>query len=499
MGILCLVFLFPATTSSQVFTPKTPYVGQWAFAPGMAHKPTNSVYLMGTYQFGDIDQFVRYNVSTNAWSTIPGVPAIKSEFGFSFVVNNRIFFGGGVDQPGTFTNSVHEFIPPNTFTPVDNIPNGPASAFSFGLGNYGYVGGGMVAGFGNLNAMYRFDPNATPGSQWSTVTTYPGLGKVNLGKATLNGYAYVGLGRSNPGSTVYTDFWRYDPNTGIGGTWTAMASFPGAARECPIITPHCGKLILMGGVTQTGLNFNDIWQFDPANGPTGTWTLLGTDNNVYGPQNGRYGPAYATYGDSLFVGMGFGALGANNDWKLFTICPALPLPVELISFNANENNNNQVDVTWSTATEINNNYFEEYRSTDATNWEFLERVTGAGNSNMLNNYHVLDPLPANGINYYLLKQIDFNGDVTDFEITSVNVNSDNQLLVYPNPVENDLTIAQQSNEPLQYEIINSYGATILRGALVNKYSLIQLSHLPSGIYYLKISGTVETKLKLIKL
>jgi len=492
------IFIFSANSYTQTFTNRAGYLGQWAFAPGMAHRPTNSIYLMGTFQFGDIDQFIRYNIATNTWSTISGVPAIKSEFGFSFVVNNRVFFGGGVDQPGTFTNVVHEFTPPSTFTTVDNIPNGPASAFSFGIGNFGYVGGGYIVGNVNLNTMYRFEPAAASGAQWTSVTAYPGLGKANYGKAVLNGYAYVGLGRSNPGTTVYSDFWRYDPTAGSGGTWTAMAPFPGTPRECPIIAPNCGKLILMGGVTQTGSNFNDIWQFDPNAGPIGTWTLLGTNTNVTGASNGRYGPAYAAMGDTLFLGMGFGSLGANNDWKMFTYCPLIPLPVELISFTAQENNIHQVEMNWSTSSETNNSHFEIYHSNNAINWELLERVQGAGNSNIINNYTITDRLPYNGINYYQLKQVDYNGDVTSFDIITVNVETDIEVMVFPNPVNNELNIHHKTTDALSYEIINSFGLVVANGTLQQKESALSLSSLPSGLYYLKIDGVIEKKYKLIK-
>lgn len=491
------ILAFSSLSFAQTFTPKTGYLGQWAFAPGMAHRPTNSIYLMGTFQFGDIDQFTRYNITTNTWSTIMGVPAIKSAFGFSFVVNNRIFFGGGVDQPGTFTNVVHEFIPPSTFSTVDNIPNGPASAFSFSIGNFGYVGGGYIVGNVNLNTMYRFEPAAASGSQWTSVTAYPGMGKANFGKAVLNGYAYVGLGRSNPGTTVYNDFWRYDPTTGSGGTWTAMAPFPGTPRECPIIAANCNKLILMGGVTQTGSNFNDIWQFDPNVGPTGTWTLLGTSTNVSGPSNGRYGPAYAAMGDTLFLGMGFGSLGANNDWKMFTYCPAIPLPVELISFTAQENDLHQVEINWSTSSEINNSHFEVYRSINSTDWDLLERVEGSGNSNVIKDYHMTDILPASGTNYYQLKQVDYNGEVTTFDIASVNIEMDERVILFPNPATSQLNIIQSSLLPRQYEILNNVGSIVMNGMITQKESIISTQQLPNGVYYIHLSG--NEKMKFIKM
>ncbi len=498
----CLLIGGILSVSAQTFVPKASYLGQWAFAPGVAHQPSQSIYLMGTYQFGDIDQFIKYDVTNNSWSTIPGVPPIKSEFGFAFGVSNRIFFGGGVDQPGTFSNATYEFIPPNIFNVVDNIPNGPASAFNFVVGNYAYVGGGMVTGFVNLNSMFRFDPTGAAGTQWSAVSSYPGSGKLNCSAGSLNGFGYAGLGRSNPGSTEYNDFWRYDPNTGAGGTWTAMSPFPGIARECAILTPICGKLILMGGVTQTGMNFNDIWQFDPAAGPSGAWTYLGTNNGVYGPQNGRYGPAYASYGDSLFLGMGYGVAGANNDWKMFTYCPVVPLPIELVNFNVQLNQEYGVDILWTTASEINNHHFEVLRSVDAIHWETIEQIEGAGNSSSLLEYQVIDRFPMQGINYYKIKQVDYNGDFTFSEMASIEIleNFPEDPTVYPNPVEQNLeVIIQYLTEGMSYTILNCYGSEVLNGKINDGQTTIPTQSLAPGIYYLRIRDSKESTFKIIKL
>lgn len=498
-----ILFVFIQQTSfSQTFTSRASYLGQWAFsAQGLIHQPTTSIYIPGTYQFGDIDQFARYNVAANTWSTVAGIPAMKSEFGYSFTVGNRMFFGGGVDQPGTFTNVVYEFTPPNTFTTVDNIPNGPASAFSFSVGNFGYVGGGFISGFGNLNAMYRFNPAAAPGTQWTTMTTYPGQGHINYGAASLNGFGYVGLGRNNPGGTEYNDFWRYDPTTGVGGTWTAMTSFPGAPRECPIIAPLCDRLILIGGVDQSGGNFNDIWEFDPSAGATGTWTFLGNNNSVYGPQNGRYGPAMGAYGDSLFYGMGYGALGVNSDWNMFTYCPN-PLPIELISFTAEKLDGDIVQLNWTTSSEVNNEYFQIERSMDAVNWIEAGRINGAGNSSTNINYEFLDYAPFNEINYYRFKQVDLNGEFDYSWIISIDIdkNKHPEILAYPNPSYDYINITQTNEHtPLSYSIYDSFGIKVSSGILGEEKNTLTTDELMQGIYYMHFDDKKNTTVKIIKL
>ncbi len=495
------VFFVQSSLNAQTFTPKTAYLGQWAFAPGVAHPPTNSVYIPGVYQFGDIDQFVRYNVTTNTWSVVAGLPATKSEFGSAFNANNRIFFGGGVDQPGTFTNVVWEFIPPATFVMVDNIPNGPASSFSFSVGNCGYVGEGIVAGFGNSNTFYKFNPILPPGLQWSIATAYPGSGDVNCGSGSLNGFGYAGFGRSNPGSTVYNDWWRFDPLLGATGTWTAMTAFPGAPRECPMITSQCNKLILIGGVNLSGANFNDIWEFDPAIGATGTWTFLGTNNAVWGPQNGRYGPAFADYGDSLFFGMGYGASNVNTDWNLFNYCPA-PLPVEVANLEADLLENNRVDVIWTTMTEINNDYFEIESSIDGINWELMGRVNGSGNSSTLLSYHLIDESPELGTNYYRLRQVDFDGNYKFLGMTTASIDqtSGKEILVYPNPsYEWFQVILPGNSEIVTYRIFDSFGSEIMSGYFSEEKNQVLTSSMARGMYWVHLDDANHTVVKIIKM
>jgi hypothetical protein len=502
--IKLLAFLFLATVitlNAQTFTPRASYLGQWAFYQGVVHKPTTSIYIPGTYQFGDIDQIAKYNVTTNTWSTVGGLPALKSEFGFAFGVANRIFLGGGVDQPGTFTNIVYELIPPNTFVAVDNIPNGPGSAFTFTIGNFGYVGSGFVAGFGNSNTFYRFNPVGLPGTQWSIMSAYPGLGKVNQHAVALNGYGYTGLGRSNPGGTEYNDWWRYDPAAGVGGTWTAMTAFPGAPRECSLISAMCDRIILMGGVDQSGGNFNDIWEFNPSAGATGTWTFLGNNALVFGPQSGRYGPASASYGDSLFYGMGFGASGVNNDWNMFTYCP-VPLPITLIHFKADKLDGDIVALNWTTASEINNEYFEIQRSNDAMNWIPVAQINGAGNSSAEINYQYLDYAPFSEVNYYRLKQVDFNGTYEYSWIISIDIDKNKrpEIFAYPNPAYSYVNISQTNQlVPVPYVIYDSFGVNVQSGTLGVQENTLHTDGLSQGVYYLHLEDMENTTVKIIKM
>jgi hypothetical protein len=121
-----------------------------------------------------------------------------------------------------------------------------------------------------------------------------------------------------------------------------------------------------------------------------------------------------------------------------------PLPIELLSFDAKPLSDNTVEVSWITASEINNNYFTVERSLDAINFEPLARVSGAGNSTLTNAYRYLDKNPARGISYYRLRQTDFNGDTEVFDPASVNLTVIGTLVtVYPNPASEFVVVDTQ--------------------------------------------------------
>jgi len=95
-----------------------------------------------------------------------------------------------------------------------------------------------------------------------------------------------------------------------------------------------------------------------------------------------------------------------------------PLPVELIYFNA-RCDGPKVDIDWTTASELNNDYFTVQRSLDAIHFEDVITVPGAGNSNQVVNYHVTDINPFNNVAYYRLRQTDYSGTSTYSYVVNV--------------------------------------------------------------------------------
>lgn len=95
------------------------------------------------------------------------------------------------------------------------------------------------------------------------------------------------------------------------------------------------------------------------------------------------------------------------------------LPITLVSFTAQKRDNYNL-LEWSTASELNNDYFLLERSADGINWNTINKTPGAGNSNYLINYSFTDYNFENVINYYRLTQVDYNGVFETFKIVGTN-------------------------------------------------------------------------------
>lgn len=174
-----------------------------------------------------------------------------------------------------------------------------------------------------------------------------------------------------------------------------------------------------------------------------------------------------------------------------------PLPIELIDFNALLHSDNTVKLDWQTASEINNDYFTIERSQNGTDWEELTSVNGAGNSSSLLSYQSTDKRPYSGISYYRLKQTDFDGVFEYSRIRSVNITSqvNSGIKIYPNPTNSEITIVANILELEEIKIFNTLGQDISIFTTIKEVSegltIIDLSSLSSGIYYVKTKTTAN--------
>lgn len=174
------------------------------------------------------------------------------------------------------------------------------------------------------------------------------------------------------------------------------------------------------------------------------------------------------------------------------------LPIELLSFDA-EPSGKVVELIWETASEINNKYFIVEKSEDSENFTPVQILDGAGNSTTLRTYKTIDSEPYEGISYYRLKQIDFDGQFTYSETRAVRFNKNqNSLLLMPNPAQKEVQIYFSIGE-LPSAIIALYdmdGREVLRKNIraisgINQFPL-DISLLDKGIYILSVSNEMQS-------
>jgi hypothetical protein len=164
------------------------------------------------------------------------------------------------------------------------------------------------------------------------------------------------------------------------------------------------------------------------------------------------------------------------------------LPITLLSFGLVKQPYS-IKILWTTASELNNNYFVIEKSHDCENWFQIAKINSQGNSSSLVDYSFVDTNPHHGINYYRLTQVDFDGRSETFPLESINYFTEN-IVIYPNPVKYELSISAE--KPYKIEILNQYGVIVLDGNTAK----FNVENLTNGIYYIRINNEIYSFIKL---
>jgi len=177
---------------------------------------------------------------------------------------------------------------------------------------------------------------------------------------------------------------------------------------------------------------------------------------------------------------------------------ASPLPVELINFNANFDND-EVVLSWATASELNNDYFILEKSVDLDTFIEVAVVSGNGTTNESISYNEVDSNPFGGISYYRLTQVDYDGTSKVYPPVKVAVPLSGMITtrVYPNPSNGEsisINLAGFDKSLLaQLEVINVRGEVLYQEDIVlDKGSAFQKdisfdNPLVQGVYLLKVN------------
>jgi hypothetical protein len=341
-------------------------------------------------------------------------------------------------------------------------------------------------------------------SSWPIMILYAALG------GDKYGYSCGGVIRFSDGDTEWTDCGFKD---------TCMRSLAVVSSEVGdtklYVSTHGYGIFLS---TDKGISWHSA-----SNGLTnldilslivsGDNLIAGTGNGVFLTTNEGVGWNDVSSGLSSFEILALAASTENlyagtplGVWK--RPLSEVILPVELSSFTASANVR-EMTLSWSTATELNNQGFEVQRKFGSNDFVTVGSVKGHGTTTSPNNYTYIDKLADAGKYFYRLKQIDFGGKYEYSQVVEINWSPFTTYKLeqnYPNPFNPTTTIGFGIMEKgnVRLSVLNILGEEIkvlLNEEKESGYHSIDFSasELPSGVYFYRIqSGSfIQTKQMLL--
>jgi hypothetical protein len=458
---------------------------------GMSLNLTNDIINL----VGNLTNHGTINASTGTINFTGGLSSLISGNGTTSLLNLTVNKSGGqaltISQPVTVTG-VLDMTLGNIFTSANN---------ELTLGNSSAVPGTLSWTSGNIVGPFRryFINGATTGN----------AGLFPVGTAAYNRYAQVDF-TSTPGVNQYLTVWYK-----LGAPLTT-ANIP-LYNGLPLTTQD-NQLI-------QNYSADGYWNVDPtASNHTSTITLApysmtlyannlngmvtpmitriikapGSNNaqnhhvqwqgaGVHTPIPGGTSPVAFAITSTNIQGFSWFNIGTSNNQAL---------PVELLSFSgtcANE----QVDLSWQTASEHNSLSFDLEKSRDGEVWSVINTQATAGNSTQLLTYTYSDKMALEGNNYYRLSQYDIDGASKVYDVINVKCSGSSKgyFSTYPNPTTGAFQVVLNNTELLGASVLNildTKGSSILHNAVdvkvgINLFSVEDLQLAP-GIYYISITN-----------
>ena len=400
---------------------------------------------------------------------------------------------------------------------------------------------------GGSNDAFIAKFNASGARQWATYyggsghDQGKGISADSSGNIVITGLTSSTSGIASSGSYQTSSGGSYDAfiakfNVSGALQWGTYYGGSGLDEGLGIAADGSGNLVITGTtLSPSGIATSGVYKTSISTG--------GSDDAFIAKFNAAGARQWATYygGSGLDKGIGIAADGIGNivitgqtsstssiatsgayqtsygsgtyDAFIASFTPSGGLPVKLISFDAKLLSNKEVLLSWQTASETNNDFFEVERrvnhelsgtlGTLEDNWDKVGKVKGAGNSNLLRSYEFVDastPLSMTNILYYRLKQVDYDGSFSYSNIVAVKLDEafQNEPIIFPNPGNGNFSIST-NQFILELELFDPNGQSLLKIFDVSGTQQIQLSNdVKDGIYFLRIitdDGIVVKKIE----
>jgi len=480
---LNLLFLFLSFNArADYWTQKSDFGGAARHAAAGFFLNGKGYIGTGTAFFPTYKDFWAWDPSTDVWTQKANFGGAARSGAVGFAIGNLGYIATGAGN--SFYDDLWAYNPTtNTWTQKADFGGGDRHfAVAFELNGMGYLGTGDNNG--GKKDFWQYNPST---NTWTQKANFGGTPRSSAVGFSLNGKGYLGIGYGN---TYLSDFWEYDPATNI---WTQKANFGGGPRSDAGAFAVCGKGYIVGGVASS-LDQNDVWEYDPV---LNTWTQKA--DLTGDPRDETVAFSDGTYG---YIGTGLffdyppppGELVELNDFWQYTPDGCAILPIGLTRFTA-ITQGPKIKLQWTTESEINNNYFTVEKSLDGLHFVTLCTVKGVGNSSSPLDYEAEDENPFTGLNYYRLKQTDFDGSYAYSNVVSCIAKGNGMMSVQrvdPNPVQSFATITLDisDDEDVSFQLFNTQGQSVYdKSFFVQKgvqHIDLDFSGLKNGIYLLRI-------------
>jgi hypothetical protein len=368
------------------------------------------------------------------------------------------------------------------------------------------------------------DVTVTSGSNSSYINR-----QIRIGNITGAGYVNGVLQRwIDTVASVYTFPIRYnDTVRTVIMDYTAGPSAAGTitVQFVPGNPGNAGLPVTDNFVSLNKASENGVWRINQANGLVGgTYNLSLSGNQFRGIVNtssisvirrlnnvsnwSDSGTYTATTGSTTSPVFNRSGLTVYGEFTAASDTLSNPLPVSLLEFNAKPSGED-VLVYWTTVSEINNKGFHIERSIDGNQFEGIQFVEGAIQSNTTINYQELDnnAFAVNNTLYYRLRQVDLDGTETLSQVVQVSKIDAKATIVTvaPNPFTFNTVLTINSVEEsnvgititdIQGRIIATKNLAIQEGS--NYIKLNELEAASDGVYFIKVSGNLSETIKVVK-
>jgi hypothetical protein len=175
------------------------------------------------------------------------------------------------------------------------------------------------------------------------------------------------------------------------------------------------------------------------------------------------------------------------------------LPVKLLNFNGNKNNETTDILVWQVADEMNMKNYEVQISDNDFDFKTIGVVAISNSSSTNKTYDFTNNVISSSINFYRLKMVNVDGSFAYSNILKLSNKQKNinTLDVMPNPAKSNLFVHINADKvhSSSIEIVNILGQIIFRKNIqiikgINTMP-INVSNLPRGVFFIKVEDMIK--------